>query len=106
MSSDFYVNVVKIIKQIPAGNVATYGQIAAFAGNHRAARQIAWILNSSSDKKGLPWHRIINSRGRISLSPGTGYELQREMLEIEGVAFLQDDSIDLNKYLWKPGKGF
>ena len=55
------------ITGIPYGKVATYGQIAACAGNHRAARQVAWLLHSSSRKDNLPWHRVINSREIILL---------------------------------------
>ncbi len=100
----FYKNVIKIIKQIPFGKVATYGQIALYAGNHRASRQVAFILNSSSKKENLPWFRIINSKGFISLKPGSGYEIQKNLLENEGIIFNKDNSLDLSKYLWRPEK--
>ncbi len=90
----------EIIKKIPRGKVATYGQIAAFAGNPRASRLVVWTLNSSSQIEKLPWHRVINSRGRISLQPGQGYEIQKMLLQKEGIKFEEDDSIDLKKYLW------
>lgn len=96
----FSHNVKKLIKQIPFGKVATYGQIAALAGNFRAARQVAWILHSCSQKDNLPWHRVINSKGRISLPHGGGFENQKKLLEIEGIEFKANDSIDLNKYKW------
>jgi len=85
---------------IPAGNVATYGQIATLAGNNKAARQISRILHSSSDKYDLPWHRVINSQGRISLRSGDGLEMQKAMLESEGIQVIAD-RIDLVKYQWK-----
>lgn len=90
------------IKAIPRGRVATYGQIAAIAGSPRAARQVVWILNSSSEKDNLPWHRVINGHGRIGLKPGHGYELQRQLLADEGVVFNLDDSVDMELFQWTP----
>ncbi|MBE0712430.1 MAG: MGMT family protein, partial [Candidatus Aminicenantes bacterium] len=73
------------IRAIPSGRVATYGQIAALAGRERAARGVAWILHSSSCAAGLPWHRVINVRGAISLGCGRGFEEQKKRLAAEGV---------------------
>jgi len=98
----FTDRVKSIIKKIPKGRVATYGQIAALAGNPRAARQVVRILHSSSRKDKLPWHRVINAKGGISLKPGQGYELQRSLLEKEGVAFGLSDIIDFDRFLWAP----
>ena len=98
----FYDRVVKFIKSIPAGKVATYGQIADYAGNRRAAREVAYILHSSSEKEDLPWQRVINSKGRISMKPGRGYELQKRLLLDEGVTFDADDRVDFKKFLWQP----
>lgn len=97
----FSDRVKRIIKSVPRGKVATYGQVAALAGNIRAARQVAWILHSSSDKHNLPWHRIINSRGSISLKPLYGFEIQKELLQNEGVVFSENGTIDLSRYLWR-----
>ena len=80
--------------------MATYGQIAAYAGNHRGARQVVWILNSFSRKEKLPWHRVINGKGQISLKPNCGYEIQKALLQKEGVEFDEDDFIDFERYLW------
>ncbi len=103
MATEFHRLTVAAIKRIPRGKVATYGQIAAMAGNPRAARQVVRTLHTSSDKAELPWHRVINSQGRISLKPGQGYELQRTLLEEEGIRFDLRGSIDLKLYLWSPG---
>ncbi len=100
MISHFSKQVIEIIKKIPAGKVATYGQIASLAGNNKAARQISRILHSSSDKYDLPWHRVINYQGKISLRSGDGFEMQKAMLENEGVQVI-DGRIDLKKYKWK-----
>jgi len=103
MTTDFHRRTVDVIKKIPRGRVATYGQIAALAGDPRAARQVVRTLHSSSDKEKLPWHRVINSQGRISLPPGRGYELQKSLLEKEGVKFGLGDRIDLKRYIWQLG---
>lgn len=102
MRKSFYQRVVDIIKKVPYGKVATYGQIAAYAGNPRAARQVSYILHSSSGKENLPWHRVINSKGGISLRPRHGYELQKQLLKKEGIKFTKNDTIDLKKFLWLP----
>ncbi len=90
-----------IIRKIPKGKVAAYGQIAAMAGNPLAARQVVRILHSSSRKEKLPWHRVINSKGRISLQPGFGYEEQKNLLVKEGIEFDDDDTIDFEQFLWQ-----
>jgi methylated-DNA-protein-cysteine methyltransferase-like protein len=99
-NNSFSERVKKVIKQIPSGKVATYGQIAFLAGNPRGARQVSWILHSCSKKDTLPWHRIINSKGRISLPVNQGYNIQKVLLEKEGIDFDEDGSINLDLYLW------
>ena len=98
--SSFSIRIIDLIKSIPQGKVATYGQIATYAGNPRASRLVVWALNSYWEKEKLPWHRVINSKGRISLKPGHGYEIQKMLLLKDGIVFEEDDSIDLKKYLW------
>ncbi len=98
----FTERVKQLIKSIPRGKVSTYGQIAAFAGDPRGARQVARILHSCAEKDNLPWYRVINQMGRISLSKGNGYELQYSLLRKEGVRFSLDASIDLRIFLWQP----
>ncbi len=104
MADIFYKSVIRIIKRIPSGRVATYGQIAAMAGNPRAARQVVRTLHTASDKERLPWHRVINGKGQISLRPGSGYEIQKAMLEAEKIGFGINDTIDLDRFLWIPGE--
>ncbi|MCJ7459627.1 MAG: MGMT family protein [candidate division Zixibacteria bacterium] len=98
----FTRKVKEIIKKISRGKVATYGQIAAYAGNPRAARQVTWILHSSTSRDKLPWHRVINRQGRISLKPNYGYEIQKALLHKEGIKFNKNDRIDFERYLWTP----
>jgi methylated-DNA-protein-cysteine methyltransferase-like protein len=101
-SLSFSQKVKSIIKKIPRGKVATYGQIAMQAGNPRASRQVVWILNSSSQKDKLPWHRVVNGKGQISLKRNYGYEIQKGLLQKEGVKFDKNDTINFERYLWYP----
>ncbi len=96
--NDFTKHVIQIIQEIPEGKVMTYGQIAAIAGNSRGARQVSWILHAMSKKYHLPWHRVINASGKISLQ---GSE-QRELLALEDVTFDSSGKIDLANYRWNP----
>lgn len=95
----FTEEVLSIIKHIPRGKVMTYGQIATYAGNPRGARQVSRILHSMTDKHKLPWHRVINSKGGISLTGEAGF-VQGQMLSSEGISVL-NKKIDLKKYLYK-----
>ena len=95
----FTEEVLDIIKMIPKGKVMTYGQIAAYAGNPRGARQVSRILHSMSSSHELPWHRVINSKGGISLTGEGGY-VQELMLKDEGIS-VNNRKIDLQKYLFK-----
>lgn len=101
----FSEKVKTIIRMIPPGKVSTYGEIAAYAGDPRGARQVSWVLHSSSQKDRLPWHRVINSKGQISLR-GSGHEMQKALLEKEGIRFDEKDTIDLGIYLWQPEHTF
>lgn len=94
----FTKRVIQIIQNIPVGNVMTYGQVAAAAGNPRGARQVVRILHSMSEKYELPWHRIINAKGEISYSAKD----QRGMLEVEGVEFGLNGKVDLSVFRWFP----
>ncbi len=105
---NFYQRVYQIVEQIPAGKVATYGQIAALAGSPKAARQVGWVLHSlkGNQLKQIPWHRVINSRGYISTTCREHSALlQKKLLKQEGVKINKNNSgwkINLNKYLWRP----
>lgn len=98
----FTREVKALIRGIPRGRVATYGQVAAMAGRERAARGVAWILHSSSEAAGLPWHRVIGGQGRISLPRGKGFQEQKQKLVAEGVAVGRGGRIDLKRYQWEP----
>lgn len=99
-----YDRIYEVVKQIPAGRVATYGQVAKLAGLPRQARLVGYALNALHDDT-IPWHRVINSRGRISERAASGAEvLQRKLLEDEGIVFAPDNTISLLKYRWHGGK--
>ncbi|BCS94480.1 methylated-DNA methyltransferase [Desulfoluna limicola] len=97
----FTQRVVELIRGIPPGRVCTYGLLAASAGNPRAARQVSRILHSCSEKEGLPWHRVVNREGRISLT-GSAHDVQKGLLLSEGVLFLPSGALDLDQCLWVP----
>ncbi len=101
----FTREVKALIRLIPRGRVATYGQIAALAGRERGARGVAWILHSSSEAAGLPWHRVIGAAGRISLPRGRGFAEQKRRLVAEGVAVGPGGRIDLERRRWEPSRG-
>lgn len=92
--------IVQIISSIPKGKVLSYGAVAALAGSPRAARQVSWLLKTQTDKHNLPWHRVINSKGSISIKEFHGYSLQKQLLESEGIVFDRNDKIDLELFLW------
>ena len=100
---EFEERVKGVIKAIPRGKVATYAQVAALAGNCRAARQVVRVLHASSAKDRLPWHRVINSRGGISLGRNRGFEEQRRRLLEEGVRVSGSGRIGLEDFQWEPG---
>lgn len=102
MATEFHKRTIAVLKKVPRGKVVTYGLVAAMAGNPRGARQVVRTLNTAWDKEKLPWHRVINSQGKISLKPGQGYELQKRLLEKESVKFGPAGQVDLAKYLWLP----
>jgi methylated-DNA-protein-cysteine methyltransferase related protein len=100
--SPFTVQVIKTLKRVPKGKVVTYGLLAAMAGSPTGARQVVRVLNIYSTKEKLPWYRVINSKGGISLPRGGGFELQAALLKREGVKVSKAGEIDLDKYLWRP----
>lgn len=91
-----------LVEKIPAGKVATYGQIGAMAGG-ASGRMVGFALASLRYRQtqGVPWQRVINRRGRISLT-GPDAALQRALLEEEGVRFDAEGSVDLTEFGWQP----
>ncbi|MEK3899444.1 MULTISPECIES: MGMT family protein [unclassified Paenibacillus] len=98
----FTQKVILIIQSIPEGSVMTYGGIARAAGSPRAARQVVRILHSMSRKYKLPWHRVINAKGMISLTEDESASLQRLYLTGEGIVFDERGVVDLDRYQYIP----
>jgi len=94
----FTLRVIEVIKNIPPGRVLSYGLIAQIAGNPKGARTVAWILKSKTEKEKLPWHRVVNGKGFISVKSPLLYDMQKELLISEGIIFI-NEQIDLDKYL-------
>ena len=93
----------QVVSLIPAGQVATYGDVAHQAGLGRSARRVGAALRALPQETRIPWHRVINAQGRISLPTGSASQYtQRERLEAEGVVFRGNKSVDLGRYRWRP----
>ena len=101
MNRSSFERIHRVIRCIPRGKVATYGQIARMVGMPRGARTVGWALRATPDGVDIPWQRVVNSQGTISLSSGSqGAALQRSLLEEEGVIFEEQDRIDLTRFGW------
>jgi len=88
------------VKKIPKGNVATYGLIAAKSGNPRWARVVGYALHVNPDPDNIPCHRVVNREGRLSPAFAFGGEnVQRALLENEGVTFLENGYVDIKKHI-------
>lgn len=89
------------VKRIPRGKVATYGMIAELAGNRHWSQVVGFALHSNPDPATIPCHRVVNRFGGTAAAFAFGGEdIQRELLEKEGVTFEENGNIDLGKYLW------
>ncbi len=103
MKPSFFERVYLVVKRIPRGTVASYGQIAALLGQPRAARTVGWALSSLSPAQAaeVPWQRVINSAGRISISRADlSAALQRSLLEEEGIEFDETGHVDWQRFRW------
>lgn len=101
-SPTFFERVYQVVRLIPRGTVATYGQIAAIVSHCGAARTVGWALHALSEGTDVPWHRVINARGQVSLpTHGSDYPTQRILLEEEGVRFDEQGGVDLAAYQWE-----
>jgi methylated-DNA-protein-cysteine methyltransferase related protein len=100
--SDRRTRIYAVVRRIPRGRVATYGQVAALAGLPGQARQVGYAMAALDVDSGVPWHRVVNARGAISLPPaGHSAPIQRARLEAEGIVF-EDDRVSLDCWQWRP----
>jgi methylated-DNA-protein-cysteine methyltransferase-like protein len=90
-----FEQVLKEVRRIPKGKVATYGDVAAASGYPGAVRQVVWALRSGG--KAVPWHRVLGAKGRILLTGENGFE-QKLRLRSEGVVVSGGDRVDLERY--------
>lgn len=105
MSAGAYDRIYSTVREIPAGRVATYGRVAAVAGLPGRARLVGYALHALADGTSVPWHRVINARGRISLRRTSGADItQRILLEAEGVEFDAGGRVSLAIYGWAFGR--
>ncbi len=99
-STGFFEQVYRLVRQVPPGQVTSYGAIARMLGRPRAARTVGWALHSLPAGSDVPWQRVINSRGRISMGKSSGAEAQRALLEDEGVEFSENGTVDWERFGW------
>ena len=105
MEHSFDSRVWHVVSRIPRGQLATYGQIADLIGAYGCARQVGWALRRLTLPSEVPWHRVVNAKGRISMSlsrEGSDW-IQRELLMDEGVPVDTEGRLPLRERLWRPG---
>ncbi|MFB1116081.1 MGMT family protein [Dickeya dadantii] len=99
-ADNFRQRVIHVIAAIPYGYVVTYGDVARLAGSARAARQVGGILRGLPTGSQLPWYRVINRKGEISLT-GPDFQRQKSALQSEGVILDSEGKIDLDRFRWR-----
>ena len=103
MSSETYQRIYAVVRRIPKGRVATYGQVAELAGMAGHARQVGYALHALRSGSDVPWHRVINAKGEVSRrAEPLDEEIQRCMLESEGLARDMRGRFPLKQYQWQP----
>jgi methylated-DNA-protein-cysteine methyltransferase-like protein len=101
--SPSYRRIYAVVARIPRGRVATYGQVAWLAGLGEHARQVGYALYNTPDDVVIPWHRVINAKGEVSLRKMPGCDrYQQALLEDEGVVFDLKGRVSLERFGWKP----
>lgn len=102
----FQKSILRVVRLIPPGKVASYGQVAAYVGMPRAARQVGWAMHSMEGAPDFPWWRVLNNAGRITIKGNqiNAAQLQRELLESEGVIISNSLELDIAAYRFRPGE--
>jgi methylated-DNA-protein-cysteine methyltransferase-like protein len=102
-SSDFFLRVYEVVRQIPEGRVSTYGAIAEYLGARRSARMVGWAMNAAHTRPDVPAHRVVN---RIGMLTGKhhfgGPRVMQQLLEQEGHQIFNDQIVDFETVFWKP----
>lgn len=96
LSAAFCKELYAVVRDIPAGKVSTYGELASLLGKPQCSRMIGRALKQTPSELGLPCHRVVNAQGRLV----PGWEEQRELLQTEGVCFKKNGSVDLLRHRW------
>ncbi|HEY0304474.1 MAG TPA: methylated-DNA--[protein]-cysteine S-methyltransferase [Longimicrobiales bacterium] len=100
--TDFAAEVYRVVRKCPRGKIVSYGGVAAMLGQPRAARAVGRALNSLPDNSNVPWWRVVNSRGEVSIrGVQHGEILQRKLLEREGIKFTRNGRISWQLYGWQ-----
>ncbi|MEC7527154.1 MAG: MGMT family protein [Bacteroidota bacterium] len=105
MQSNFFLDVVDVVRLIPKGKVTTYGSIAKYLGSSRSSRMVGWILNKQVLDATLPAHRVVNRKG--ILTGKNHFEnpfFMQSQLEKEGIKVVNDQIVDFNYHFWDPNK--
>ena len=101
-SSGAFERIYEVVRHIPRGMVASYGQVALLAGNPRWARVVGYALHANPDPEGIPCYRVVTKDGRTSPAFAFGgADIQRALLEADGVQFTADGRVDMAKYQWE-----
>lgn len=106
--SKFKNYIYEIVQKIPYGKVVSYGQVALYAGVPRGARQVGWILRQSEGKVDLPWWRVVNNLGKVTIK-GNKYNdanIQRKLLLNEGIEVDEEFNLDIGAHRYKPDEQF
>lgn len=98
MNNDFVYLVLEVVKEIPMGNVASYQQIATLCGRPNHSRLVGKVLSCASFYGDYPCHRVVHADGKLVV----GWDGQKELLENEGMSFLESGAVDMKKYQWRP----
>ena len=100
-ANDFFQQVYELVREIPAGRVVSYGQVARLLGKPRGARSVGWAMRALRPNSGVPWQRVVGASGNLSLSGRSG-TLQRALLEAEGIQFDGSGTIPMERFRWDP----
>lgn len=101
MEKSSFELIYDVVKRIPYGRVASYGQVAALAGNKRWARVVGYALHANPDPDHIPCYRVVNKEGRVSKAFAFGGEnRQIELLKAEGVSFIDHERVDMAHFQW------
>lgn len=94
--------ILAVVRSIPSGKVLTYGAVAVVAGKPGRSRRVGTVLRNQPEGSDVPWHRVVNHRGGISLPEGEDFERQRRLLSKEGIRLRENGTLDLSLHLWWP----